>query len=118
MDSKVNVKGDAEVVMDQNNGSITINHFYGDPKVVPAIKPELRRAISELLTICDPCGQRKLIEKISLEAFQSKEFKSLSIEQVRSLIGIAQSIADAINAARPVVEEKKAPAPAPWWKFW
>lgn len=105
MDSKVNVKGDADVVMDQNNGSITINHFYGDNKVVPAIKPELRRAIGELLGVCDPCGQRKLIEKISLESFETTDFKSLEVEQVHWLTEVAQDIANSINKA--VLDQKR-----------
>jgi hypothetical protein len=93
-----------------------IYNYYGDSKVVAAIKPELRRAIGELLGVCDPCGQRKLIEKISFQCFEKTDFKSLEIKQVRWLIGIAQDIANVINAEQPVFEEIK--APSPWWKFW
>lgn len=91
-----------------------IYNYYSD-KAVPAIKPELRRAIGELLGVCDPCGQRKLIEKISLQCFKKTAFKSLEVDQVRWLIEVAQEIAGAIAAVTPKVEPIKA---SPWWKFW
>lgn len=99
MDSKVNVKGDVDVVMDQNVGSITINNYYGDNKVVPAIKPELGRALAELFNVCDRYNQRVVIENISEKYFGTKLFKSLNVEELRVLIGIAQAIADTTNIA-------------------
>lgn len=94
-----------------------IYNYYGDAKVVPAIKPELRRAIHELLVISDKCNQRKTIEKISLKAFSTTDFKSLEVEQVRWLVEISQDIAKVIpKAPEPVsvVEVVK----VRWWKFW
>jgi hypothetical protein len=108
MDSKVEVKGDVDVMMDQNLGSITVNHFYGDSKVVPAIRPELSRAIHELLRTCDPVGQRKFIEKIAEEYYGDSNFKSLTVEQVKTLLGFAEDISSAINKA--VSEEKRSTA--------
>lgn len=112
MNSKVGIKGDAGVAVSQNHGAITVNNYYGE-KVVPALRPELRKAISELLTICDPCGQRKLVEKISLQSFGTKEFRSLNVENVRWLIDIATDIAIAIAIASAQQTAKKS-----WWKFW
>lgn len=82
-----------------------IYNYYGDTKIVPAIKPELRRAIGELLGVCDPCGQRKLIEKISLQCFNTTDFKSLEVEQVHWLIEVAQDLANSINKA--VLDQKR-----------
>lgn len=111
MNSKVGIKGDAGVAVSQNHGAITVNNYYGE-KVVPALRPELRKAISELLTICDPCGQRKLVEKISFQAFGTREFKSLDVESVRWLIEVATDIAGAIASAQPPATK------AVWWKVW
>ena len=98
MNSKVDIQGDVGVAINQNHGAITVNNYYGD-KVAHILSPELRKSISELLTICDACGQRKLIEKISVQLFGVKEFKSLTNEQVRCLIDIAKDNADVISTA-------------------
>jgi hypothetical protein len=118
MDSKVNVKGDVDVVMDQNLGSITVNNYYGDNKVVPAIKPELRRAIHELLLICDACNQRKLIEKIAKELYGSTDFRSLTVVDVRKLAAIAKETAALAAPATVANDSVVVVAKARWWKFW
>lgn len=87
---------------------------YYDNRVTPAVNTELRRAIRELLAICDPGGQRKLIEKICLQSFNTTNFKSLDVAQVRALTEIAKDIADATKGDCPVVELNK----VPWWRFW
>ena len=92
-----------EGVTQEFNGSVgqvaggNIYNYYGDNKVIPAIKPELRRAVGELLAVCDPCNQRKLIEKISLKTFDTTDFKSLDVEQIYWLTNVAQDIASSIN---------------------
>lgn len=117
MNSQIGVRGDVDVVMDQNYGAVTINNFYNDTKVTPAVPPELRRAVGELLAVCDPCNQRKLIEKISHRAFGTTDFKSLKLDQVQWLSEIAKDVSSSIVKSQINISdyiEKK----TPWWKFW
>ncbi|HTF98657.1 MAG TPA: hypothetical protein VL995_21120 [Cellvibrio sp.] len=85
-----------------------IYNYYSDSKVIPAIRPELRRAVHELLVACDLFGQRKIIEKISLECFESSDFKSLEIEQLRWLIDIASEMSGSTNKA--ILDQQKSEA--------
>jgi hypothetical protein len=89
-----------------------IYNFYNS-KPTRRVNNDLRRAIGELLKICDPCGQRKLIEKISFQCFKTTDFKSLEVDQVRSLIAMAKDIAEVINNAKQEASKVK----SPWWKL-
>ena len=108
MNAKVDIQGDVGVAISQNHAPITIMYGGsggGSGGDEPPIDPELKRAIHELLCICDPVGQRKLIEKIAIEFYRTKTFKELTVEQVKVLQGFAEDIAAAINKA--VADEKR-----------
>lgn len=94
-----------------------IYNYYNNNKEVPAIPPEIRKSVAELLAICDPCGQRKLIEKISFMSFGTTDFKSLDVEKIRALIDIASDVSNAINKVHVMMALAKE-VKAPWWRFW
>lgn len=106
MNSKVGIEGNVGVALsaDPNaNVYITVNQTNA---IERRVSPEANRSVHVLLKACEKHNLKSSLEAVSQLIFDSDHFKSLSVDQLKTLQLIAQEFNDKLNEMQSHFEEK------------
>lgn len=107
MDSTLEFKGDADVMIGQNHGPIIVNNTYASPAEDQRISdPAHRIAIGQLFGLLKKYELKPEMEVVSAALFGGTTFKELSVDQIKQLHVVAKIFNDRLSSLEAHIEDK------------